>query len=556
MDWLYDLFFGAGIAHTMAVFAVVIAVGILLGKIKVWGVSLGITWVLFVGILLSHWGMRIDPVTLGFVREFGLILFVYSIGMQVGPGFFSAFKRGGLRLNMFAILIVALGVITTLCIYWATGTPITTMVGVLSGAVTNTPGLGAAQQAFEDMGGGYNPDIAMGYAVAYPLGVVGIILVYVLLRGVFRINYDKEVECAQNRAAEKMARATHVSMEVSNPAVSGKTIREIFHLVGKKFVVSRVLHTDGTVEIGKSETVLGFGDKLLVVAARQDMDAITVFIGARVEMHRADWKKLDSQMAARRILVTRSELNGRLLGELHIRRAFGVNITRVNRAGLDLVAHPELMLQVGDQITVVGPEASIAGAEKLLGNSMRRLREPNLVTIFIGIFLGVALGSIPFAFPGIPQPVKLGLAGGPLIVAILVSRFGTSVKLVTYTTISANLMLREVGISLFLAAVGLGAGENFVNTVVHGGGWIWIWYGFLITVIPLLATGVIARLCCRMNYFTMLGLIAGATTDPPALAFSNEQTSTDLPAVAYSTVYPLVMFLRVLSAQLLIIFLA
>lgn len=556
MDWLYELFFGAGIAHTMAVFAVVIAVGVLLGKIKIWGVSLGITWVLFVGILLSHWGMRIDATTLGFIREFGLILFVYSIGMQVGPGFFSAFKRGGLRLNMFALLIVSLGVLTTLCIYWATGTSITTMVGILSGAVTNTPGLGAAQQAFEDMGGGYDPSIAMGYAVAYPLGVVGIILVYVLLRGVFRVNYEKEVEKAQNRAAEKMARATHVSMEVSNPAIFGKTIREIFHLVGKKFVVSRVLHADGTVEIGKSETVLGPADKLLVIAARQDMDAITAFIGARVEMHRADWQKLDSQMAARRILVTRSELNGRLLGELHIRRAFGVNITRVNRAGLDLVAHPELMLQVGDQITVVGPEASIAGAEKLLGNSMRRLREPNLVTIFVGIFLGVALGSIPFAFPGIPQPVKLGLAGGPLVVAILLSRFGASFKLVTYTTISANLMLREVGISLFLAAVGLGAGENFVTTIVDGGGWIWIWYGFLITVIPLLIAGTIARLACRMNYFTLLGLIAGATTDPPALAFSNEQTSTDLPAVAYSTVYPLVMFLRVLSAQLLIIFLA
>ena len=555
MNWLYELFFGAGIAHTVAVFSVAIAVGILLGKVKIWGISLGITWVLFVGIFLSHIGMRIEPSTLGFIKEFGLILFVYSIGMQVGPGFFSAFKRGGLRLNLFAILIVSLGVVTTLCIFWTTGTPITTMVGILSGAVTNTPGLGAAQQAFEDMGGS-DPTIAMGYAVAYPLGVIGIILVYVLLRGVFRVDYDKEAEAAQSRAAEKMARATHVSLEVGNPAIFGKTIRDISCLVGKKFVVSRVLHADGSLDIGSAATLLGAGDRLLVIAARQDMDAVTAFIGGRIEMHRADWQKLDAQMVSRRIMVTRSELNGRLLGELHIQRAYGVNITRVNRAGLDLVAHPELALQVGDRVTVVGPEANIAGVEKLLGNSMRRLREPNLITIFIGILLGVALGSIPFAFPGIPQPVKLGLAGGPLIVAILISRFGPSLKLVTYTTASANLMLREIGISLFLAAVGLGAGENFVETVVRGGGLIWVWYGFLITVIPLCIVGVIARLACRMNYFTMLGLIAGSTTDPPALAFSNEQTSTDLPAVAYSTVYPLVMFLRVLSAQLLVIFLA
>ncbi len=554
MNWFYDLFFGAGIAHTVVVFAVAIAVGILLGKVKVWGISLGVTWVLFVGIFLSHFGMRIDPSTLGFIKEFGLILFVYSIGMQVGPGFFSAFKRGGIRLNLFAILIVLLGVATTLVIFWVTGTPITTMVGILSGAVTNTPGLGAAQQAYSDMGG-QDPTIAMGYAVAYPLGVIGIILVYMLLRGLFRVNYEKETEAAQHRAAEKMARATHVSLQVENPAIFGKTIRDVSHLTGKRFVVSRVLHVNSTLEIGNAETVLEQGDKLLVIAAVQDMAAVTAMIGSRIEMHRADWQKLDAKMVSRRVMVTRSELNGKLLGELEIPAAYGVNFTRVNRAGLDLVAHPELALQVGDRVTVVGPEANIAGVEKLLGNSMKRLREPNLVTIFIGIFLGVAVGSIPFAFPGVPQPVKLGLAGGPLIVAILISRFGPSFKLVTYTTASANLMLREIGITLFLAAVGLGAGEGFVDTVVNGGGLIWVWYGFLITVIPLFLVGVIARLFFKMNYFTLIGMVAGSMTDPPALAFSNEQTSTDLPAVAYSTVYPLVMFLRVLSAQLLIIFL-
>ena len=554
MNWFYDLFFGAGIAHTVVVFAVAIAVGILLGKVKVWGISLGVTWVLFVGIFLSHFGMRIDPSTLGFIKEFGLILFVYSIGMQVGPGFFSAFKRGGIRLNLFAILIVLLGVATTLVIFWVTGTPITTMVGILSGAVTNTPGLGAAQQAYSDMGG-QDPTIAMGYAVAYPLGVIGIILVYMLLRGLFRVNYEKETEAAQHRAAEKMARATHVSLQVENPAIFGKTIRDVSHLTGKRFVVSRVLHVNSALEIGNAETVLEQGDKLLVIAAVQDMAAVTAMIGSRIEMHRADWQKLDAKMVSRRVMVTRSELNGKLLGELEIPAAYGVNFTRVNRAGLDLVAHPELALQVGDRVTVVGPEANIAGVEKLLGNSMKRLREPNLVTIFIGIFLGVAVGSIPFAFPGVPQPVKLGLAGGPLIVAILISRFGPSFKLVTYTTASANLMLREIGITLFLAAVGLGAGEGFVDTVVDGGGLIWVWYGFLITVIPLFLVGVIARLFFKMNDFTLIGMVAGSMTDPPALAFSNEQTSTDLPAVAYSTVYPLVMFLRVLSAQLLIIFL-
>lgn len=554
MNWFYDLFFGAGIAHTVVVFAVAIAVGILLGKVKVWGISLGVTWVLFVGIFLSHFGMRVDPSTLGFIKEFGLILFVYSIGMQVGPGFFSAFKKGGIRLNLFAILIVLLGVATTLVIFWVTGTPITTMVGILSGAVTNTPGLGAAQQAYSDMGG-QDPTIAMGYAVAYPLGVIGIILVYMLLRGLFRVNYEKETEAAQHRAAEKMARATHVSLQVENPAIFGKTIRDVSHLTGKRFVVSRVLHVNSSLEIGNAETVLEQGDKLLVIAAVQDMAAVTAMIGSRIVMHRADWQKLDAKMVSRRVMVTRSELNGKLLGELEIPAAYGVNFTRVNRAGLDLVAHPELALQVGDRVTVVGPEANIAGVEKLLGNSMKRLREPNLVTIFIGIFLGVAVGSIPFAFPGVPQPVKLGLAGGPLIVAILISRFGPSFKLVTYTTASANLMLREIGITLFLAAVGLGAGEGFVDTVVNGGGLIWVWYGFLITVIPLFLVGVIARLFFKMNYFTLIGMVAGSMTDPPALAFSNEQTSTDLPAVAYSTVYPLVMFLRVLSAQLLIIFL-
>lgn len=554
MEWMYNLFFGTGIGHSILLIAMVIFIGILMGKIKIAGISLGITWILFVGIIFSHFNMKMDAHALHFLKEFGLILFVYSVGLQVGPGFFSSFKKGGMTLNMLAVLIIFLGVLTTFIIYKITGLPITTMAGILSGAVTNTPGLGAAQQAFFDVTGKEGTDIAMGYAVAYPLGVIGIILAIILIRYIFRISFNKENEMIQTAREEKAARATHVSIQVKNPALFGKEVSEIASLIDKKFVISRVLHEDTGIEIAYSRTHLEKGDKLFVIAAKQDIEAIVAFIGERLDMHRSDWEQMDANLVSRRIVITRSVINGKALGDLHLRGGFGVNITRVNRSGVDLVASPGLELQIGDRVTVVGTEKNVGNVEKILGNSLRRLREPNLVPIFLGIALGILLGSIPFTFPGIPQPVKLGLAGGPLIIAILISRFGPHYKLVTYTTMSANLMMREIGISLFLACVGLDAGNGFVETVVNGG-YAWIGYGFIITFLPLIIVGMIARVIYKINYFTLMGLIAGSTTDPPALAYSNAVAGNDMPSVGYATVYPLTMFLRVLTAQLLVLFL-
>ncbi|MDR1755953.1 MAG: putative transporter [Culturomica sp.] len=554
MEWFKELLFGLSVGHSILLIAIVVFTGILLGKIKIAGISLGVTWVLFVGIVLSHFGMRMEHHALHFLKEFGLILFVYSVGLQVGPGFFSSFKKGGVTLNMLAAGVVVLGVATTCILHFATGLPVTTMVGILSGAVTNTPGLGAAQQAYFDATGAEDPSIALGYAVAYPLGVLGIILAILTIRFLFRISLQKESASA-NQAEEKMTNATHASVRIKNPALFGKEIAEVALLIDRKFVISRILHANESLEIGNPRTHLEADDKVFIVAASQDMNAIIAFIGEEIGMDRSEWEKLDARLVSRRIVVTKEGINGKTLGQLNLRKNFGVNITRVNRSGVDLVARAGLPLQIGDRLTVVGVEVDVANVEKVLGNSLRRLREPNLVPIFLGIALGILLGSIPFVFPGIPQPVKLGLAGGPLIVAILISRFGHRYKLVTYTTMSANLMLREIGISLFLACVGLGAGEGFVETVVHGGGFTWIGYGFLITFLPLMLIGFIGRAVYRMNYFTLSGLLAGSMTDPPALAYSNSVAGNDIPSVSYATVYPLTMFLRVLTAQGLILIL-
>ena len=560
MEWLNSLFFGnesfwgGGVAHSVLILALVIALGIMLGKIKVAGISLGVTWILFVGIIFSHFGMRLNEHLIHFMKEFGLILFVYSIGLQVGPGFFSSFKKGGVRLNLLATMVVCAGVLVTCGLYVITGLPVTTMVGILSGAVTNTPGLGAAQQAYSDMTGIDSPDIALGYAVAYPLGVIGIILSMMVLRRVFRIDYAKEEKKALDTMdVQHDSVAQPHSLSVVNPALEDKSIRELQGLVNRDFVISRIRRQGGEIEIADDDTLLHVGDQILVVTTPRDAAAITAFIGRDVQV---EWEQLDKRLISRRILITKPELNGKSLAQLKLHAGFGVSITRVNRAGVDLIAQPSLQLQMGDRVTVVGTEVSIANVEKVLGNSMKRLNAPNLIPIFIGIVLGVMLGSLPFTFPGIPQPVKLGLAGGPLIVSILISRFGPKFKLVTYTTMSANLMLREVGIALFLACVGLGAGEEFVETIIDGGGYAWIGYGAIITILPLLIVGVIGRLWFKVDYFTLIGVMAGATTDPPALAYSNDLAGNDIPSVGYATVYPLTMFLRVLSAQLLILFLA
>ena len=560
MEWLNSLFFGnesfwgGGVAHSVLILALVIALGIMLGKIKVAGISLGVTWILFVGIIFSHFGMRLNEHLIHFMKEFGLILFVYSIGLQVGPGFFSSFKKGGVRLNLLATMVVCAGVLVTCGLYVITGLPVTTMVGILSGAVTNTPGLGAAQQAYSDMTGIDSPDIALGYAVAYPLGVIGIILSMMVLRRVFRIDFAKEEKKALDTMdVQHDSVAQPHSLSVVNPALEDKSIRELQGLVNRDFVISRIRRQGGEIEIADDDTLLHVGDQILVVTTPRDAAAITAFIGRDVQV---EWEQLDKRLISRRILITKPELNGKSLAQLKLHAGFGVSITRVNRAGVDLIAQPSLQLQMGDRVTVVGTEVSIANVEKVLGNSMKRLNAPNLIPIFIGIVLGVMLGSLPFTFPGIPQPVKLGLAGGPLIVSILISRFGPKFKLVTYTTMSANLMLREVGIALFLACVGLGAGEEFVETIIDGGGYAWIGYGAIITFLPLLIVGVIGRLWFKVDYFTLIGVMAGATTDPPALAYSNDLAGNDIPSVGYATVYPLTMFLRVLSAQLLILFLA
>ena len=555
MDWLSELFRGEGIAHTVLLLAFVIAVGISLGKIKVFGVSLGITFVLFVGIFVSHFGFKINHGILHFIKEFGLILFVFSVGLQVGPGFFSSFKKGGITLNMLAVGIVFLGVLTTLIIHYISGTPLQTMVGIMSVAITNTPGLGAAQQAYADLKGVNDTTISMGYAVAYPLAVVGIIMSIVLLRYIFRINMEKETEDLKKTHPNSNDQIELVSLEVNNQAIFGRNIGEVQRLVGRRFIVSRVLHKHGgQIEIPNSRTILNKEDQIYVATTPDNREAIIAFFGSEINRGQEEWDLLDTHLVSRRILITRSNINGKFIRQLNLRNNFGVNITRVNRSGVDLIADPGLQLQVGDRVTVVGDENAIKSVEKVLGDQMKRLNEPNLITIFIGIFLGILLGSIPFTFPGIPQPVKLGLAGGPLIVAILISIFGPKYHLITYTTMSANLMLREIGICLFLACVGVDSGENFVATLVYGGGFSWVGYGILITMIPLLIVGIIGRWIFKINYYTLMGLLAGSTTDPPALAYSNAAAGNDVPAVSYATVYPLTMFLRVLAAQVLILF--
>ena len=551
MNWFYSLFFGDSLAHSIFVLALVITVGILLGKIKICGVSLGTTWILFIGIAASHFGMTVTPEVLHFVKEFGLILFVYSIGLQVGPAFFASFKHGGLQLVGLASLIVVLGVATAYILHLTTGTPIPTMVGILSGAVTNTPGLGAAQQAYADATGFNDTTIATGYAVAYPLGVVGIIFSMIFVRYALRIRFEKEDEALAAMNDEHKKYAEKISVQFTNAVLDGRTVGEVKELINRSFVISRIADADNHIVVATTENLLHLGDKLLIVCSSEDTDAIVAFLGRVIDMPFEEWGSLDSQLVSRRILITKPSINGKKFSDLHLRTKYGINITRVNRAGVDLIPYQGMELQVGDRVMVVGSEKAIAQVADVLGNSLRKLREPNLIMIFLGIALGVLLGSIPLL--NIPQPVKLGLAGGPLIVAILIGRFGTHFHLVTYTTMSANLMLREVGITLFLAAVGLGAGSGFIEAVVNGG-YRWVGYGVIITVVPLLIVSFIARLGMKLNYYTLMGLIAGSTTDPPALAYANATAGNDMPAVSYATVYPVVMFLRVLTAQIFILF--
>lgn len=558
MNWLQDLLTNPNsIAHIVALYAFVIAAGVLLGKIKFFGISLGVTFVLFVGILAGHFGFTGNPAILSFVQDFGLILFVFCIGLQVGPSFFSSFKRGGITLNLLAVGIVFLNIAVALIMYFALQgrVDIPMMVGILCGAVTNTPGLGAANEALQQLHY-QGPEIAMGYACAYPLGVMGIILSMIIIRYICRVDVQRDSdEIQKEEEANPHMKPYTISLKVQNEALSGKTLSQVQNFLARDFVCTRIIQ-DGHMITPNANTVLRLGDRMFLVCAEDDSEAIMAFIGPKIEQ---DWdatNQQDKPMVSRRILVTQPNINGKTLGELHFSSMYGVNVTRVNRSGMDLFAARQLRLQVGDRVMVVGPQDAIERVANLLGNQLRRLDHPNIVTIFVGILCGILFGSLPIAIPGMPTPVKLGLAGGPLIISILIGRFGHKVKLVTYTTMSANLMLREVGLVLFLASVGIKAGENFVQMVVEGDGVLYVGLGFLITFIPLLITGIIARWHHRVNYFTLMGLIAGSNTDPPALAYANQIAGNDAPAVGYSTVYPLTMFLRILTAQLLILLMA
>lgn len=558
MNWLQDLLTNPNsIAHIVALYAFVIAAGVLLGKIKFFGISLGVTFVLFVGIMVGHFGFTGHPAILSFIQDFGLILFVFCIGLQVGPSFFSSFKKGGITMNLLAVGIVMLNIAVALALYYALQgrVEMPMMVGILCGAVTNTPGLGAANEALQQLS--YNgPEIAMGYACAYPLGVMGIILSMIVIRYLCRVDMNREAEeIQQEEEANPHLKPYTISLKVQNEALTGKKLSQVQAFLARDFVCTRIIQ-DNRMVSPNANTVLRLGDKMFIVCAEDDSEAIMTFIGPSIDM---DWNATnhsDKPMVSRRILVTQPQINGKTLGELHFSSMYEVNVTRVNRSGMDLFAARNLRLQVGDRVMVVGTQEAIERVAGLLGNQLKRLDHPNIVTIFVGILCGIFFGSLPIAIPGMPTPVKLGLAGGPLIISILIGRFGHKVKLVTYTTMSANLMLREVGLVLFLASVGIKAGGNFVQMVVEGDGLLYVGLGFLITVIPLLIIGTIARWRHRVNYYTLMGLIAGSNTDPPALAYANQISGNDAPAVGYSTVYPLAMFLRILTAQLLILTMA
>lgn len=558
MDWLINLFTTTdSVAHIVLLYAIVIAVGVYLGKIKIGGISIGVTFVLFAGIAAGHIGFTAPTNILSFLQEFGLILFVFMIGLQVGPGFLESFRKGGITLNLLSTVMVVLNVIVMFACYYIffdTSDPknLPMMVGTLYGAVTNTPGLGAANETlYSIFDKGEVPQIASGYACAYPLGVLGIIGATIAIKYIFGIKLEKEEEeLAKEEEDNDDVKPHFMDLEVTNLYLEGKTLAQVHNYLNRDFVCSRILH-DGHVSIPNGSTIFHIGDKLFVVCAENDAEAIIAFIGPTINV---DWKKQDEPMVSKRILVTRSSINGKTLGQMHFSSAYGVNVTRVTRQGMDLFAIPSLSLQVGDRIMVVGPEDAVNRVAAVMGNSIKRLGAPNIATIFVGVFIGILFGSIPVAIPGIPVPIKLGIAGGPLIIAILIGRYGYKVHLVTYTTTSANMMLREIGLMLFLASVGIKAGDGFLETVIQGDGVKYVYTGFLITIIPILIIGIIARKKYKFNYFTIMGMIAGTYTDPPALAYANSICSKEAPSIGYSTVYPLSMFLRIFTAQIIVLF--
>ncbi len=555
MSWLVDLFTQGSVAHTIVVYCLIIVLGMSLGKVKVRGISLGATFVLFVGLLLGHFEVNIQPDLLEFLKTFGLILFIFSVGLQVGPGFFSSFKQGGIRLNLLACLMVFLGVGITLALYYILQGQVSLpmLVGVMSGSVTATPGLAAAEEALDQLHYLYNTPIeplSLGYAVAYPVGVIGTILVMMLLRFIFRVKPHEEEQALELRT-DVAQRPDILTFKITNPEVEGLTVTQMKERFGHQVIVTRVF--DGEqVFIPKADTPLHIGYIVLVITKDEDRINLEHFLGETAEF---EWKDDEKNLVSRRIVVTQGKINGKTLRDLHLRPSFNVNVSRINRAGIDLIARPDLELQLGDKVMVVGPADGVRKVEEILGNTLKRLDEPHIVTIFLGILMGIIVGCIPIFIPGMPTPAKLGLAGGPLIVAILLGRFGYKLRLITYTTQSANLMLRELGLCIFLASVGLTAGHSFVESVFSPSGLLWLGCAVAITMLPALIIGIVAR-CMKMNFFTICGLLAGGHTNAPTLAYTSAIGETDEPAVIYSTVYPLVIFLRILLAQGMILFLA
>ena len=547
MEFIRDILFGGGIPHSIFIFAVVIALGTALSKIKFGGISLGSTWILFAGIAASHFGMEIDSDMLGFARDFGLTLFVFSIGLQIGPGFFSSLRSGGLMQMWLAVLVMAFGVVVTLIIAELTGTPLQTMVGIMDGAAVNTPAMGATQQSYLDLTGIDDSTIPMGFAIAYPFGVVAVIIAFIILKPLLKIKLDKENEALKALSNESKFAAKY-SLEVVNSQIDGKSVSEIRNIISRQFVISRISHDGNKAFIADSESRVHTGDKLFIVSSLEDKEAILAFLGREVDMLEQEWGEFEGALVSRRIVVTRPQINGKTFSDLRLRTKYGINITRVNRAGVDLIPYQGMELQLGDKVMIVGSESAIDKVADLLGNSLKKLHQPHIFTIFLGIALGVFVGSIPLVES--PQ-IRLGLAAGPMLMAILIGRFGTHWHLITYTTISANLMLREVGLAMFLAAVGLASGEGFVNAVISGG-YIWMLYALIIAIVPLVLVGVFARKVYKMDYYTLMGTLAGSMTNPIALTYANNIAGSDMPAISYATVYPLVMFLRVVIAQMMI----
>ncbi|MBQ0081450.1 MAG: putative transporter [Alistipes sp.] len=551
MEFLTDIFFGSSTAHAIMILALVITIGMALAKVRVCGLSLGSTWVLFAGILVAELGIRVDDAILGFARDFGLILFVFSLGLQIGPGFFSSLRQGGIRLMWLSLLVMILGGIVTYVIHLISDTPLQTLVGIMDGATANTPAMGATQQAYMDCAGTDDASIPLSFAISYPFGIVVTIIAFILLRYILRIDFGKETE-AYNALRSENTMAAKYSIEIKNEQLSGQTVGYIRKLIARPFVISRISHDNQEAFIADESSPLFCGDKIFVVSSHEDKPAILAFLGSEIQMLENEWGKFSGALVSRRIVITRPEINGKRFSDLRLRTKYGINITRISRAGIDIIPYQGMELQFGDKVMVVGSEEAIQKVSNLLGNSMKKLHKPHILTMFLGIALGVLLGTLPLM--NIPQPVKLGLASGPMLVAIFIGRFGTHWHLITYTTLSANLMLREIGLSLFLASVGLLSGGGFLSALISGG-YVWIIYACLIALIPLLCVGIYARMRFHMDYYTILGTLSGSMTNPIALDYSNQQASSDMPSISYATVYPLVMFLRVVIAQSMILFL-